>query len=258
MLNSLWSKWSHGRVRRRLAANLAVFLSLLVVGVNGAHAQPIKVAVASNFLSTAELLKEYFSATTQIEVELIAASTGKLYAQIVNGAPYDVFMAADTAHPLQLIEAGVAKSKRVHVFAVGQLMLWTRDGLALEDIWQTKPTRVAIANPKLAPFGAAARSVMIDRQVWEAWAETTVQGENINQTLQFALSGSVDLAFLSMSQASALTNVGVVYPLTLANAKVLHQAAVALSDSPTGQLFVNFLSTDEARLIIAEQGYELP
>jgi len=172
---------------RRLLLPLFLFFLLPVVG--NAFAAPVRVAVASNFIETLKVIAERFERETGHRVIISSGSTGKHYAQIINGAPFDLFFAADRESPALLEVQGYALPDSRFTYALGKLILWSpqpgyidAEGKLLES---DEVERLAIANPKLAPYGRAAQQVLQARGLWEDYQRRLVRGENIGQTFQF-------------------------------------------------------------------------
>lgn len=183
----------------RLAALLIAFCV-----AQSTHAETLTVAVASNFVPTAEQLTANFTAQTGHAVRLSSGSTGKLHAQVMQGAPYDVLLAADSNSP-QLIEAsglGVAGSR--FTYALGILVLWSNDteqadcSLMLSDLGTA---RLAIANPVTAPYGRAAKEFLELTGNWERISSQVVYGENVAQALHFAVTSNARYAIIAKSQS---------------------------------------------------------
>ena len=171
----------------------------------GAGAEEVRAAVASNFLVPLRAVVKSFEKDTRHQVRIISGSTGKLYAQIKQGAPFDVFLAADRERPVLLVKEGLATPDSRFVYAVGRLALWSPDASRIVDnaakILNDQNFRhLAIANPKTAPYGRAAREVLMALDAWEKVRPQLVQGENISQTFQFVVSRNAELGFVALSQ----------------------------------------------------------
>ena len=181
---------------------LALTASLFGIVMSNAGAEPITVAVASNFTTTLHDLAARFEADSGQSVRISSASTGVLYAQITNGAPFDVLLAADTERP-RLLEAschGAAGSR--FTYAIGSLVLWSRDpaftGVSCRaQLENLDDRRLAIANPDTAPYGAAARETLMGLHLWDRVQPQLVVGRNIAQSLQFVASGNASLGFIA-------------------------------------------------------------
>ena len=227
-------------------------------------AAELRVAVASNFRHAMDSLADRFEAATGHEVTVIVGSTGKHYAQIVNGAPFDAFFSADVERPLRLErEQRIAPDSRF-TFAVGKLVLWSpreefvdaEGRVLLTDAFD----HLAIANPQLAPYGAAAREVLESLGLWERLGGKLVRGENIGQTFQFVASGNADLGFVSRAQLETpgRTFGGSGWEPPQSHYSPIEQQAVLLRDTAAGRAFLTFVQTEEARALIRAYGYDVP
>lgn len=222
------------------------------------------VAVASNFSVTIDEIAAQFTTDTGHRVRLIPASTGKLHAQIVNGAPFDVFLAADSDRPQRLEASGAAVPGTRFTYAIGELVLWSRQLAdcrgALDD---PGGMRIAIANPATAPYGAAAREFLQQAGLWESVKPRLVIGESISQALQFVASGNAQLGFIASSQlrAPSLPDATCTWPVPTALYAPIEQQAILLQhgrDTDGARRFLQFLRSDSGRVIIERHGYRLP
>lgn len=187
-------------MRLRAVLLLATLLPVLALADDS-----LTVAVASNFQFAVTKVASRFTATTDIDVHVVAGSTGKLYAQIVNGAPYDIFLAADKTRPRKLVEDGIASAETFWIYATGQLVLWSNhpkftDRDCYRDLTEGNYSYLAIANPGIAPYGDVAREFLISRGLWESAQDKLVFGENISQAFQFVASGNATMGLLAASQ----------------------------------------------------------
>ncbi|MFQ5635764.1 MAG: molybdate ABC transporter substrate-binding protein, partial [Gammaproteobacteria bacterium] len=186
-------------MRRRIPTILtSVFLC-----ITGARADDIRVAVASNFRYAMDDLAPRFEAATGHNVIVIFGSTGKHFAQIENGAPFDVFLAADELRPRMLEEDGLAVPGSRFIYAIGKLVLWSREAGAIDGsrkLLDDDFRFLAIANPTFAPYGRAARQALQDLGVWSSVHPRIVRGENVAQAYQFVVSGNADLGLIALSQ----------------------------------------------------------
>jgi molybdate transport system substrate-binding protein len=236
------------------------FLSLLLLVCLALKPSPamadeitLRVAVASNFISTARQLSERFTDQTGIQIKLSSASTGKLTAQIEAGAPFDLFLSADTARPERLVESGLALTDSLAVYAIGQLVLVSRQPIQLEQLLQQ---RMAVANPKTAPYGLAAEQWLAK----QAHQPQRIMGENINQTWHFFQVGGVQSALVAKSQLaqSSLSNL---HTLAIeSDAEVLQQGMVILARSSlleASQQFHDYLLSAQSQQLIQASGYLL-
>jgi molybdate transport system substrate-binding protein len=224
----------------------------------------VTVAVASNFGAAAREIVARFEQDTGGEIRITTASTGKLYAQIVNGAPFDVLLAADVERPRRLEASGAGIAGTRFTYARGTLVLWSRTADdCREALRNADGGRVAIANPETAPYGAAARSFLRQAGLWEAVRERLVIGENIAQALQFAASGNTALGFIASSQlqAPSLPPASCSWPVPESMHDPIDQQAILLqrgAASHGAQAFLGFLRSDAGRAIIRRHGYGLP
>lgn len=218
---------------------------------------PVRVAVAANFAGPMrQLVADYQSWHTGAEVAVSVGSTGKLYAQIRQGAPLDLFLAADAARPRQLEQQRriVAGSRRT--YALGVLALWSREpGLALGAALLNggELTPLALANARTAPYGAAAEAVLATLALPES--VTLVRGENVGQTFQFIQSGAARAGFVALSQVREAG--GSLWLPPAESYPPIRQQAVLLDDRPAARAFYDFLFSDAARQRIEAAGYRL-
>ena len=238
-----------------------LFLILIVVPV--ARADTLLVAVASNFRLPAEAIAAQFMAETGHEVALSAASTGKLYAQIVNGAPFQVLLAADAERPRLLEEAGLGAEGTRRTYAIGYLVLWSRNAAfadtncrdQLDDLGRH---RLAIANTVTAPYGHAAKQFLVNSGNWDQVSAQVVYGESIAQTLHFVASGNASLGLIAASQALDDR-----LPVATCSWRVptdlydpIEQQAIAIAGAGSVAMeFVEFLDSPTARDIVTRSGY---
>jgi len=227
-------------------------------------AEEIRVAVASNFAGAIKSLAEVFEADSGHAVALSFGSTGKHYAQIINGAPFDAFFAADIRRPKLLEEQGVAIPGSRFTYAVGKLVLWSpqtdfvdASGSVLD---KGDFRHLAIANPKLAPYGAAAQEVLQARGLWESLGKRLVRGQNISQTLQFVRSGNAELGFVAYSQVlrPGQPLEGAYWKVPQALYTPIEQQAVLLKDNKVARAFLIFVQGAEVSNIIHAHGYDAP
>lgn len=184
----------------------AMFIAIVLTSAAVfARAEVLTVAVASNFAQTAERLASGFEQDSGFEVRLVTGSSGKLFAQIANGAPFDVFLSADQARPEALEQQGLGVSGSRVTYALGRLVLWSRDPEysgrnCLDELARLGAGRLAIANPRHAPYGMAARDFLANAGLWQRLEPRLLVGENIAQTLQFAATGGARFALVAASQ----------------------------------------------------------
>lgn len=192
-------------------SRLVACMIFVTLPVSVARAEEVVVAVATNFLLPARRIAADFENDTGHSVVLVAGATGKLATQILAGAPFDIFLAADQARPELLVERKAAVTGSRFTYAVGALVLWSRDslpltGTSLQSLDAKQVARLAMANPKLAPYGLAAEQTL-DRLGLSASLEgRIVYGENIGQTFAMAASGNVTAGLIAKSQIASLPN----------------------------------------------------
>lgn len=229
-----------------------------------AKADDALVAVASNFSEPAAALAEAFAAATGHTVTLTPGSTGRLHAQITQGAPFDVFLSADAVRPAELERDGLAIAGTRRTYAVGQLVLWAHAAgpmLPLERLETGRFRRLAIANPDLAPYGSAAIQVLEHLAVPDTVSDRLVMGENIAQTFAFVVTGNADLGFVALSQVESPSfgRAGQFQRIPADWHDPIRQDAVLLrhgADNPAARAWLDFLQTEEAAAILSRFGYE--
>jgi len=206
------------------------------------------IAVAANFLRVARVLQNSFEAESGFRIALSGGSTGQLYAQITNGAPYDAFLAADQARPLLLQNAGLSLSRRT--YARGVLALMRHGGVASEASLGEDFSRLAIANPALAPYGLAAKQALASLGVWAAMRPRIVMGQNVGQAYALVASGNAELGLVARSytQEGAWVLPAHLYDPIL-------QDAVLLKENPAAAAFLAYLNSADAQATIRAAGY---
>ncbi|PCI26228.1 MAG: molybdate ABC transporter substrate-binding protein [SAR324 cluster bacterium] len=247
-------------MRTRLLYTLAMIF-LLILSSGQAMADKIRVAVASNFTGTIRKIAESFEKSTGHKVILIFGSTGKHYAQIKHGAPFDAFFAADARRPKLLEKEGVALPGSRFTYAIGKVILWSPqknyvdiEGKTLE---QKEFRYLSLANPKLAPYGKAAQEILQGRGLWKGLRGRMVRGENIGQTFQFVKSGNAELGFIAYSQVKhpGESVEGSYWKIPQSLYSPIEQQAVLLRDNDTARSFLSFVKSDESLKIIRGFGY---
>ena len=232
-------------------------------------ANEIRIAVASNFYPTMkEVVKQFeietFDSSKASKIVLIPGSSGKHYAQIINGAPFDLFFSADKIRPVLLEQQRISKNESRFTYALGKLALWSPiKGLVDSEgqILYDKDFRfLAIANPKIAPYGIATKETLVSMKLWQDMNEKLVRGENIAQAFQFISSGNAELGFVSFSQLMSpnFSVRGSFWEVPQSLYNPIEQQAVLLTDSSLGRDFMLFVQTDKALNIISKFGYDLP
>lgn len=230
-----------------------------------ANADTIKVAVAANFAPTLNELVAEFEKSSGHKVDVSSASSGKIYAQIINGAPYHAFFSADQTTPEKLESAGKAVAGSRLTYAIGALALWSAKpdfiDAQLRILKNGQFNKIALANPKLAPYGSAAVEVLEKLDLLTATQAKWVQGENIAQAYQFVFTGNADLGFIALSQIMQKGEItGGSYWLVPADlhTPILQDAQILLpgKNSVVTQQLVEFIKSDLAKAIIQSHGYQ--
>lgn len=215
-----------------------------------AHAAELRVAVASNFKPTIDMIAKQFEAKTETKITVVGGSTGKLYTQIVHGAPFDLFFSADEAHIQRLVDEGLALAEGSRVYATGTLVLIGRGEAfrgqdCLVALTSGKFSKLAIANPRTTPYGAAAQQFLEAKNLWTAVFDKLVTGENISQATQFVLTGNADMGFLAKSLLLAAERDvdGCAWDVPADWHQGLTQKAAMLKRTPHAELAQQFLSS---------------
>lgn len=222
-----------------------ILLSLLMlIPLAASAAEPLRVAVAANFRGTLEAISEQFQNETGHQVRISSASTGVLATQILHGAPFDLFLAADEQAPIALVRAGIGKGSEC--YASGELVLV---GGTLEQLADSSAS-LAIANPDTAPYGRAALEAL-NRPDFEPGANRKlVRGSNVLQAYQFWRSGAVDLALVARSLApDAETRIPPEWHAPL------EQHLLVIRETPAATAYLKWLRSDTVRSLILEAGY---
>lgn len=240
---------------------LALVLAIAAAAVQAAQVQ---VAVAANMAAPMRKIAAGFARASGHEAVVVIGSTGQLYAQIRAGAPFDVLLAADDETPARLEQDGLAVRDSRFTYATGQLVLWSADPAAVDpqgEVLRRPPEgRLAVANPKLAPYGFAAMETLTQLGVLPAWTPHLVQGESIGQAYQFAATRNARYAFVALSQVMAdgriATGSAWIVPASLHGA--LRQDAVLLKKgqgNPAAVALMAYLRSDAARAVLRGYGY---
>lgn len=233
---------------------LIILVALFACTSKQSDKKTIHVAVSANFYSTFLVLQKKFEENSDIRIETSISSTGKLTAQIMSGAPYDIFLAADSVHPTLLLENGHGIGKSLP-YAKGLLSFWSKEPIkSLEDLDIKPEDRVGIPNPKTAPYGRAAQNFLLELNLKP---DLLVHGESVSQVNSFIKSQSLDFAITSGSFTLTQTGKGKGYliPIDTTYYSPLIQSALLLSDKPEAVQFVQFLLSDKSQKIIANFGY---
>jgi len=247
--------------RRRFTAWLSAFALAAILPLNAARAASIPVAVAANFTAPAKELAANFQLATGNTLVLSFGASGAFFTQIGQGAPFEIFLSADSARPKKLVESGLGVGGSEFTYATGKLVLWSAtpglvdsQGKVLSD---GKFAHLAIAAPKSAPYGEAAIETMKALNVYDQLQSRIVVGESINQAYQFTASGSAELGFVAYSQVIK-SKKGSEWLVPQNLYKPITQDAVLLKtgeNDPAAQAFLAYLKTPAALKIIRSYGY---
>lgn len=237
---------------------LLVLLALIATSAS-ADDEPLTVAVSSNFAIAFGEVAARFTEATGIRVRVVPGSTGKLYAQVVNGAPFDVYLAADSDRPARLEESGHAVAGSRFTYARGRLVLWS---LYFDDCLEALRAggRIALANPETAPYGRAGREYLQSAGYWDDVSERIVYGENVMQAMQFAAAGGAAVGIVAQSVVGGPhTPEGKCrWPLPEESHAPVEQQAVLLArakDDARAVRLIEFLRSDAAHEIVIQHGY---
>ncbi len=243
------------------------FFLLLILSVplicNGTE-KPVELRVASaaNFYPTLVKIKQSYEAITKNKITIIRGSTGKLYAQIMQGAPYDVFFSADEVRPDKLIKQArtqdIDDSQKSLIYAVGRLVLWTPDADSSqqlrEQLIKQDFKKLAIANPKTAPYGKASIEVLKEMELYDGLKSKLVYGENISQTVQFVQSGAAELGLVARSYVID----DMYWEIDSYMHKPINQTVVILKQSKqlqTAREFLQYIQSPAIQKVIENDGY---
>lgn len=237
-----------------------LFVSLTLSCLQPLHAETVTIASASNFRTTLDRITTRFESLTSHQARVSHASTGKLYAQILHGAPFDLFLAADRERPALL--AGQGRSDTPFTYATGRLVFWTRQAGVTpgpDTLSEIDHEKIAMANPKTAPYGKAAVSVMRNLGVEQKLKDNLVFGDNIAQAFQFSATGNAAYGFVALAQTQDRNPESTwIIPQDLY--APIRQDAVLLErgrSNPAAVAFLAFLQSSEAKALIRQSGYEV-
>jgi len=244
---------------------LMTFFSAILISAS-IQAAEVKVAVAGNFAQPMKDIAAEFEKDTGHKINLTQGATGKFYAQITNGAPFEVFLSADDETPTKLVKEGKAVAGTQFTYAIGRLVLWSPDERLVDQgggvLKADKFKFLSIANAKVAPYGRAAVQTMQKLGVLTAIEPRVVQGESITQTHQFVTTGNAQLGFVALSQVwdSGKIKSGSAWIVPEDMHEQLKQDIVLLNpgkDPKAALALVEYLKSDKAKKIIDRYGYKL-
>lgn len=246
----------------------AIVLSVLG-GILGSPVQAgeVSIAAASDLNFVFKELVADFEKKTGNTVKLSLGSSGNFYAQLSNGAPFDLFFSADIGYPKKLEEAGLAEPGTFYMYAVGRIVVWVPQGspidvgsLGIKALQHPSVKKIAIANPKHAPYGRAAVAAMEHYKVYETVKDKLVLGENISQTAQFVQTGGADIGIiaLSLAVAPAMKETGAYWEVPVDAYPRLEQGAVVLKaakDPKTARAFLDFVRSPDGVAMFKRYGF---
>ncbi|WP_368163781.1 molybdate ABC transporter substrate-binding protein [Aeromonas sp. R6-2] len=228
----------------------------LMLTVPAAQADEVRVAVAANFKGTLGKIAEAFTAQTGHTVTISAAATGVLYTQISHGAPFDLFLSADAATPEKLEREGKGEGR--FTYAIGKLGLWHRGGPAPDEAFlRSWRGNLAIANPRTAPYGAAAMATLTHLKLDPA-RYRLLTGTNIGQTWQFVHSGNAELGFVAWANLVEAGKTAEAWAVPAELYPPIEQQGIVLKSGVVAEALVGWLGSEQGRTMIAAAGYGLP
>jgi molybdate transport system substrate-binding protein len=248
---------------------LIILLAMATICGQTVRARELSIAAASDLVFCLEELNRAFNkAHPEIVLKLITGASGNLFAQISNGAPFDVFLSADMRYPLELIKAGLASRESLTLYAIGHLVVWTASDAVdissgIQSLTAPRIRKVAIANPEHAPYGRAAKAALAYFDAWDAVQGKLVFGENIAQAAHFVETGNADAGIVALSivLAPSLSSKGRWIEVPNHAYSPLEQGAVVTRNgaaNPAAQVYIEFLRSADARTIFDRFGFRLP
>ena len=258
-----------------LGVSYAGWLTLIAffvyhVGVpGGAFGAEVAIAAASDLNSAIKEIVAEYEKTTGTHVKLSLGSSGNFFSQIQNGAPFDLYFSADIGYPKKLEDAGLTVPGSLYRYAVGRIVMWTGNethidvAKGFEVLREPKIKKIAIANPKHAPYGRAAVAAMQHFKVYDQVKDRLLLGENISQAAQFIESGACDVGIIALSLALAPTMKakGIYWEIPADAHPPLEQAAVILRKSTNQEIareFLEFIKGSQGQEIMTRYGFTLP
>jgi molybdate transport system substrate-binding protein len=264
---------SFGWVKKWRMTPLRIWCVFVLVGMSllssGLQAAPIlRVAAAADLAPCInELNRAFEKEVGAADITSSTGSSGNFYAQIKNGAPFDVFLSADVLYPRKLAEAGLADIGTLFIYAHGKLVVWSKNadidfGEGLRRLVQNDIHRIAIANPDVAPYGRAAKAALENAGIWSRVRNKLVIGENVAQTAQFVQTENAEVGFVSATHLNGRGGAhGRIWAVPPALYPVIEQGAIITTAGRTNPLagpYLAFLRSDAARAILTRYGFTLP
>jgi len=249
--------------------SLILLVLLFFPCARNAYAQSLRIAAASDLQFALTDLAAQYEKQSGARLAVTYGSSGNFFAQIQNGAPFDLFFSADVTYPQKLIDAGFAEPDSRYTYAFGRIVLWVPSDSSLNPaqlqgstLLDARVQKIAIANPDHAPYGRAAVAALQKAGVYEQVKSKLVYGENISQAAQFVISGSAQAGILAFSLAtSPAMKSGKYWEIPRELYPPLEQSVVLLKSSPNqpaARAFLSFLQTESARATLARYGFTLP
>lgn len=258
---------SRMRIVNRLLPTLALSVAVAGLGQASVQAGEITIAAAADLNFAFKEIVADFEKKTGNTVKLSLGSSGNFFAQLSNGAPFDLFFSADIGYPKKLEEAGLAEPGTLYLYAVGRIVVWVPKGspidvrsLGMKSLLHPSVKKVAIANPKHAPYGRAAVAAMEHFKVYDAVKNKLVLGENISQTAQFIQTGGADIGIIALSLAVApvMKETGMYWGIPLDAYPRLEQGAVVLKaakDLKTARAFLDYVKGPDGAAVFKRYGF---
>ncbi len=243
-----------------------LLVALAAWALGSAHAGEVTVAVAANFAAPLQAIAAILEKTTGHKANIVAGATGRFYAQIKNGAPFDVFLSADNETPEKLEKEGFAVPGSRFTYAKGKLVLWSAEPALVDTQGQILKTgdfrKIALAQPKVAPYGAAAMEAITQLGLAGRLGPRLVLGESIGQTFGFVSTGNAELGFVAMSQVleGGKLKSGSMWAVPTTLYQPIVQDAIVLTrgkDKPAAVALVTLLKSDRVKDLIRSYGYEI-
>lgn len=253
-------------MKRKFSCQFLYIMLLAGMASGWSRAAEVQIAVAANFTAPVKTIAGDFEKSTGYKTALSFGATGKFYAQIENGAPFDILLAADDKTPVMIEKNNLGVSGSHFTYAIGKLVLWSAKPGYVDDQGNVLKSgdfrHIALANPELAPYGAAAIQVMTRLGLMNTLEPKFVQGEDIGQTYQFVSTGNAELGFVALSQVyeDGKFKRGSAWIVPAIMYNPIRQDAVLLTrgkNNPAAEAFLKYLKSDKARTIIKAYGYGL-
>jgi molybdate transport system substrate-binding protein len=257
--------------RRAGISRAAVILTATLLLTTSLHAGQITVAAAADLkFALDELTAEFHTNQPDINVQITYGSSGSFYTQLQNQAPFDIFFSADVAYPRKLVAAGLALDTNVFLYAVGRIVVWVPkaspvdiEKLGIQSLFAPSVQKIAIANPKHAPYGVAAMAAMKSLGVYDQAEPKLVFGENVAQTVQFVESGAADIGVIALSLAVApqMRDTGRFWEIPLNAYPKMEQGGIIMNwtkEAEAARAFRDFVLGQHGRAVLKRNGFFLP